>query len=422
MTKAERIRLIRTSFEEIERIEGEIPCILWRHTKHRDVYLYSREDESLANHEIFLVKSSTPKIDKALKYAVKHYFQTAEELAIIVNSLVVSYTKPEQRTQHVSDISLPEKNHQLKSSWREASIQPLNSSLGTAKTQRFNANFIDSAFPERPTQQSPATVSFSQQYQSTPKKKRFKSIIGAIAVLILLLIAYLTNPDVEKHQLVVQDHVQTLRAQSSGDNSIQKASVVSENESKSTVTSVVDRTDFFLFSLTKLRLPTNSKTIGLGMFGNVFLSDEKINSVAYQLADNPLTTLSNHRNTSVSNDELNNMKSTVIVAVMEKFFTDPNKKNELTYKFVFHNRSDRDLKLLRGEVVFSNNNGEVLEVLPLIYDRELGTNEKAIYHVTQQVIPTNSRTKKLVETKLSDLVIDWEPAKIQYSDGTSLSM
>ncbi|MEM9672042.1 MAG: hypothetical protein AAF992_05575, partial [Bacteroidota bacterium] len=99
MTKAERIRLIRNYFEEIDSIEGEIPCILWRHTKQRDVYLYSREDESLANHEIILVKSSTPKVDKALKNAVKHYFQTAEELTVLLNSLVISYGKPKNKTQ-----------------------------------------------------------------------------------------------------------------------------------------------------------------------------------------------------------------------------------------------------------------------------------------------------------------------------------
>ncbi len=430
MTKAERIRLIRNYFEEIDSIEGEIPCILWRHTKQRDVYLYSREDESLANHEIILVKSSTPKVDKALKNAVKHYFQTAEELTVLLNSLVISYGKPKNKTQKITNIRLPETNNEFKNGWQEDLRLPEDTGRlkdEPVKTQRFSANFIDSALPQQSDFSGHETVNFSHYYQPKPKEKNILPIVGLVCVFIFLVAALITNPSLEKHRLVVQRQVQSVINSSftygsNSENNIQNVSTSGGIQTELNVTSSIERANFFLFSLTKLSLPSDSEIIGFGMFGNVFVDEEELKLFSSQISEMPIANLDRQTNQSTSSSDVDEMKSTVIVAVMEKFFSDPISKDELTYKFVFHNRSERDLTSLRGEVVFSNSSGEILEVLPLIYDRALGKNEKAIYHVTQQISPTSNRAKKLVETELSDLIVDWEPTQIRYSDGTSLSM
>jgi len=426
MTKAERIRLIRTYFEEIDRIEGEIPCILWRHTKQRDVYLYSREDESLANHEIILVKSPSTKVDKALKYAVKHYFQTAEELEVILNSLVVSYRKPREYSKKMTSFISENVDQNYRNGWEKGSSPASNVASTSSKTQRFNPQFIEAAVPQTSKQLDSNTTNFSQYYGQKPEKKLLWPVLGILSTVVFLVVLFITNPSETKHQLAVQGKVMagiqnTMVSDDRADMSLVEASSAKNAVVSSAIPSVVRRKNFWLFSMTELKNYQDSETVGVGLFGNVFLWEDAHSFISF-FSDESGEGIKKMTKPGKGEEDFYAMKNAVIVAIMEKYFTDPHNKGELSYKFVFHNRSDKELKSLRGEVVFSNNTGEVVEVLPLIYQRELGANERAIYHVTQKITDAEDKSKELVETELPDLVVEWEPQELTFSDGTSLSM
>jgi hypothetical protein len=429
MTKAERIRLIRTYFEEIDRIEGHIPCIQWRHTEQRDIYLYSREDESLSSHEIVVVKSPNSKVDKVLKYAVKHYFQTEEELSVILRSFsakTVAAPKPAYEKK-IPEKAVPEQSYQPKQ-------QPVTVGENVGNDFRPHIskppvvnqaqNFTNGSEPHIPNQ---FTRPIPKNIQPPVKKMSVKQVglkAGLALVVVILLLAVFTNPTVEKHRRAVRENA--LPALQQTYPTISLASQTSANEAientanvESAILGMVHSSDFLFFSLTELRLPEYEKIIGIGIFGQVILKDFDDGAFPSGAATSAEVAQSDKEDSPVNEASQQEMKRAVIVAVMEKFFADPNAKDELTYKFVFHNRSNRNVKSFSGEVVFSDNSGEVLEVLPLTYDRPLGIGERAIFHLTQDY---QSSSETVASTDLSEMTIDWEPQELNFNDGTALSM
>lgn len=429
MTKAERIRLIRTYFEEIDRIEGKIPCIQWRHTKQRDIYLYSREDESLSSHEIVVVKSPNSKVDKVLKYAVRHYFQTEEELSVILRSFSAEapVPKPVYETKKTQK-PVPEQVYQPKqepvavggnfgSEFRSHVSKPPVVSQAQQYTNGSKPHIPNQFTQPLPKSPSPAVKKLSA--------KEIGLKAGLALLIVLLLVAFVTNPDEEKHRRAVQENALTalqqtypniaLVSQTSADGASESSA-----DGEAAILGMVHSSDFLFFSLTELRLPEYEKIIGMGIFGKVLLKDLTDGNYPSQATASTETVQSAATvNSPVTEANQQEMKRAVIVAVMEKFFADPGVKDELTYKFVFHNRSNRNVKSFSGEVVFSDNSGEVIEVLPLTYDRPLGIGERAIYHITQDY---QNSSETVARTDLSEMTIDWEPQQLTYNDGTSLSM
>ncbi|NDV96290.1 hypothetical protein D0T84_15415 [Dysgonomonas sp. 521] len=89
-------------------------------------------------------------------------------------------------------------------------------------------------------------------------------------LILILLIAFFTNPSVEKHKEAVKQRVNkiVLPADPSGSGFVGNHPYVDQF-----VESYVSRTDYYLFSTTTVSRDYQVITIGLGIFGHVFISD-----------------------------------------------------------------------------------------------------------------------------------------------------
>ncbi|WKN42827.1 hypothetical protein [Tunicatimonas pelagia] len=423
MTKTERIQLIRTYFNEVARIDGNVPCIQWKHPDQPNLLLYSREDESLEQHEIVLVSSSTAKVDQALSHSVKHYFHTAEELEFLLRSLSKK-TLANKKTQPLE----PKKAFQPKSkpAFTAKKVVDVSQSAGTALNRPAIPTPTANSTSYAPSRPSFANAPSPSSFASAPPTKmsgfRPKGIwVGLMAVLVLLLAAFLTNPGLEKHRSAVakSSHQELLQSsllsfsESSSPNEL-NSTLVSTGESQ--FSSPVQRQDFYLFSLTELQFPDYEKIVGVGLFGMVFIDEPETVSTGQDYFSE------SSAEPAVDQTKLAEMKRAVIVAVMDKFYADAENQEDYTYKFVFHNRSNRNITSFQGHVVFSDSEGELVKTLPLTYDRPLGIGERAVFHIVEDPASSEGENEALVSADLSDLSIEWQPSELLFKDGSSMSL
>jgi hypothetical protein len=111
---------------------------------------------------------------------------------------------------------------------------------------------------------------------------------GAIAFILIILIAVFTNPDEDKHREGVKSKLNTY---------MQKSVVKTDNEWEQAgqtlglalggmiieelINSSISTDNYILFSMTKITWDGESKIIGAGAFGNVFLT-KKIDEILDQ--------------------------------------------------------------------------------------------------------------------------------------------
>ena len=105
-------------------------------------------------------------------------------------------------------------------------------------------------------------------------------IIGS-AVVLLLIIAAVSNPDSATHKEKVRTELkkyldESMAEKSEGEENFASgfASLIGNTMVNSIVDNTVTADNYLLFSLTKISHEGNAKRIGFGAFGNVWLSKE----------------------------------------------------------------------------------------------------------------------------------------------------
>ena len=105
-------------------------------------------------------------------------------------------------------------------------------------------------------------------------------ILFAIAV-----IAVITNPNKEKHEEAVKDEVRALILDPSGNSDVENIfeGLISGLLLDAYIEQAVSVDNYILFSLSKMNIDGKPKIIGVGLFGNVIVSSDKM--------ENPLKNL-----------------------------------------------------------------------------------------------------------------------------------
>ena len=113
----------------------------------------------------------------------------------------------------------------------------------------------------------------------TNKNIMKKSNIVLIVFATIILIAVLTNPSIEEHKQAVKSVINQVVQNSISENGsdMEKLGILfGSSLAEKLIENSVTRDNYILFSITKITWQGKSKSIGYGLFGNVFLS-EKVN-------------------------------------------------------------------------------------------------------------------------------------------------
>jgi hypothetical protein len=109
-----------------------------------------------------------------------------------------------------------------------------------------------------------------------------------IALIVFLFVAVLTNPSLEEHKqavkTVVNQKIQSSLYNKGADNFEMVGSLLGGSLASKLIDDAITKDNYLLFSVTKITWDGESKSIGYGVFGNVFLS-QKVHDA---FSDNPL--------------------------------------------------------------------------------------------------------------------------------------
>lgn len=106
-----------------------------------------------------------------------------------------------------------------------------------------------------------------------------KSNIILIVFAVIILAALLTNPSSEEHKQAVKSVINQVVQNSISENGsdMEKLGILfGSSLAEKLIENSVTRDNYVVFSITKITWQGKSKSIGYGLFGNVFLS-EKVN-------------------------------------------------------------------------------------------------------------------------------------------------
>ena len=112
--------------------------------------------------------------------------------------------------------------------------------------------------------------------------------------------------------------------------------------------------------------------------------------------------------------------SIVGLVVLEKGEQKLEYQTYITYKFEYENKSDKDIRAVKGDVVFNDVFDDNIQTISLSYDKGIKAKEKKIYEAStnfNQFIPKDVRLRN---KELKDLKILWKPEKIIFEDGSTL--
>ena len=124
---------------------------------------------------------------------------------------------------------------------------------------------------------------------------KHKNSFVILTIVIIALIAAFTNPPVEKHREVVKTKLNILMQQSLYENSSSESNELTKNFGAALgsmlgsailnpiVDGFITSDNYIIFSVTKLTWGGQTKSIGFGVFGNVFLSKDIDNALKEEI-------------------------------------------------------------------------------------------------------------------------------------------
>lgn len=114
------------------------------------------------------------------------------------------------------------------------------------------------------------------------------------------------------------------------------------------------------------------------------------------------------------------LSESVLVSCFSKGFTKHDYDDYITYKFVIQNKSDKNIRAIKGSITFNNLFDETIKSLNLVYDQPIGSGNEINYNAQTDYNQFTDSDKALKNKDLKDLKIIWKPEKIIFEDGTVL--
>lgn len=119
-------------------------------------------------------------------------------------------------------------------------------------------------------------------------------------------------------------------------------------------------------------------------------------------------------------ERINRLSESVIISCFDKGFYKYNYEDYITYKFVIQNKSNKNIRAVKGSLIFSNLFDEEIKTINLVYDKVLTADTTVNYEAQTDYNQFNDSDKALKNKELKDMKVKWKPEKIIFEDGTTL--
>jgi hypothetical protein len=114
------------------------------------------------------------------------------------------------------------------------------------------------------------------------------------------------------------------------------------------------------------------------------------------------------------------LNGSLTVSLFAKDFQTYRYQDYITYKFAFHNKTEKDIVAFRGEIVFTDLFDKEIASMNMTYDDGIKAGSKINYDATTEYNQFKSSDKDLKAKDLDKLKVIWKPEKILFADGSSM--
>ncbi|MEE4001525.1 hypothetical protein V1T75_14365 [Tenacibaculum sp. FZY0031] len=119
-------------------------------------------------------------------------------------------------------------------------------------------------------------------------------------------------------------------------------------------------------------------------------------------------------------ERINRLSESVVISCFEKGFYKYKYEDYITYKFVIQNKSNKNIRAVKGSLIFSNLFDEEIKTINLVYDKVLTADTTVNYEAQTDYNQFSDSDKALKNKELKDMKVKWKPEKIIFEDGTTL--
>ncbi len=120
-----------------------------------------------------------------------------------------------------------------------------------------------------------------------------------------------------------------------------------------------------------------------------------------------------------SSNNSNYLLNIVDVQCIRKGYKEFDYEEYITYNFIIHNKSNKDIRAIKGVISFTNLFGDEINSLGFVYDEPIKSGRKNNYNATTDYNNFIDKDRALRNKDLKDLKVIWKPEKIIYSDGST---
>src|SRR5690606_22654295 len=119
-------------------------------------------------------------------------------------------------------------------------------------------------------------------------------------------------------------------------------------------------------------------------------------------------------------ERIKRLNKAVMVSCFEKGYVEIDYQDYITYKFVIQNKSDKNIRAIKGSITFTNLFDEEITSLSFVYDQPIQAGHETNWNATTDYNQFIDEDQILKNKDLKDLKVVWKPEKIIFEDGTSL--
>ena len=119
-------------------------------------------------------------------------------------------------------------------------------------------------------------------------------------------------------------------------------------------------------------------------------------------------------------ERIKRLNQAVMVSCFEKGYTEVDYQDYITYKFVIQNKSEKNIRAIKGGITFTNLFDEEIKSLNFVYDQPIPAGQEVNWNATTDYNQFMDEDQALKNKDLKDLKVVWKPEKIIFEDGTTL--
>ena len=180
----------------------------------------------------------------------------------------------------------------------------------------------------------------------------------------------------------------------------------------------IDSTELQLLAGTMMRLKFQDKNLENMTYAEILdngkkwkIEQAKIEAEQKALAEKAL---------KEEQERIKRLTESVLVSCFSKGYTKVDWEDYITYKFVIQNKSDKNIRAIKGSISFANLFDETIKSLNFVYDQPIEAGKEVTYNAQTDYNQFTDSDKALKNKDLKDLKVIWKPEKIIFEDGSTL--